>query len=226
MMAARTVNIGAFLRFGQREHIYDLFENGTVYCNTLMFFRDHENPAIGDKYEGTSKIFNTTQIKSFEITIPGDQPNPPIRLNPSSMHLREFYSDPIANLYCLYTVDTDEVIRKETYRIDEQMTRFDASHLIIIHTPGVFIEKMVEAIRAEKRYAKYGFVDYYDKKTYSGDLTMFHKPNEFAYQKEFRFVIGNDVHEPLILKLGTLKDISIVLEATALPDLEFRRNAI
>lgn len=225
-MPVRTVNIGGFLRFGRKEHIYDLFENGTVYCNTLKFFRDHENPAIGDKYEGTSRLVNTAQIKSFEITIPGDQSTRPIKLNPSSIHLREFYSDPILNLYCLYTVDTDEVIKKEIYRIDEEMTRFEASHLIIIHTPGVFIERMVKAIRTADRHAEYGFVDYYDKKTYSGDLNLFHKPNEFAYQKEFRFVIGNDVQQPLILKLGSLKDISIVLEATALPSLEFRRIAI
>lgn len=47
-MPARTVSIGGLLKFGQKEHIYNLFENGTVYCNTLKFFRDHEKPAIDD----------------------------------------------------------------------------------------------------------------------------------------------------------------------------------
>jgi hypothetical protein len=224
MEISKTVNIAAFIKFGQKEHILDLYENGTVYCNTLQYFRNHENVAIGDKYEGTTKITNSTDIRFFELTFPNDDARKPIRLNPSALHLRQFYSNPLANLYCLYTVDTDEVLKEKVYKINGALTQFDSTNFLIIHTPGVFIERMTKAIRAAKYNGQYGFVDYYDKVKYNGELSMFNKPNEFAYQKEFRFLLENHVEEPVILTLGSLQDISIILETQDIEKLEFKKN--
>jgi hypothetical protein len=216
-----TINIGGLIRFGQKEHILDLFENGLVYCNTIKYFRELENKARGDRYEGTSRITNSVHITNFELTFP-DNSHPPLKLHPKSFHLREFYDNPIGNLYCLFAVYTDEIRKKGIYKIDMKMNQFEASHFIIIHTPGEFIRRIREELQKLNYEYKDGLVKYYNKQTFNGTLTMFDKSDEYAYQNEFRFLIGNDGQKPLILKLGSLKDISLVLEAKDLEHLEFR----
>ncbi len=40
-----------FLKIGQEEHIKDLYENGTIYLNTIEYFRKIEDEELrGNKY--------------------------------------------------------------------------------------------------------------------------------------------------------------------------------
>jgi hypothetical protein len=36
----------AFLKFGVKEHILDLYENGTVYMNTIQYFKELEDKEL------------------------------------------------------------------------------------------------------------------------------------------------------------------------------------
>lgn len=79
-----------FFKFGSEEHITDLFENGTIYFNTIDYFQKLEEQGLrGDKYEGTTKITNHKSDKlKLTITIPETREEIPIKL--SKFHLREF----------------------------------------------------------------------------------------------------------------------------------------
>jgi hypothetical protein len=49
-----------FLKLGSEENILDLFENGTIYMNTIEYFRKVEDEELrGDKYEGVSRVINS-----------------------------------------------------------------------------------------------------------------------------------------------------------------------
>jgi hypothetical protein len=48
----------------------------------------------------------------------------------------------------------------------------------------------------------HGFIDCYDKENISRHLTLFDKPKEFKYQKEFRFYVENDKIEPIKIQTG------------------------
>jgi hypothetical protein len=44
--------IKLFLKLGSEKNILDLFENGTIYMNTIEYFRKVEDEELrGDKYE-------------------------------------------------------------------------------------------------------------------------------------------------------------------------------
>ena len=48
-------NIKAFIKFGSEKNILDLYTNGTVFLNTIQYFRNIEDGELrGDKYEGVS----------------------------------------------------------------------------------------------------------------------------------------------------------------------------
>ena len=51
--------VSFFLKFGKSNDILDLYENGTVYLNTIQYFRTLEDRELrGDSYEGASRIIN------------------------------------------------------------------------------------------------------------------------------------------------------------------------
>ncbi|NOQ26297.1 MAG: hypothetical protein GQ564_13110 [Bacteroidales bacterium] len=54
------IRIGMFLKLGSYENIRDLYENGTVYLNTIQYFRNLEdNELRGDNYEDSTRIVNS-----------------------------------------------------------------------------------------------------------------------------------------------------------------------
>ena len=84
-----------FIKFGQKKNILDLYENGTLFFNTIEYFRklESEQGVRGDNYEGTVKLTNFSDKDNvdFKITIP--ETGKIINLKPNKLHLREFLSD-------------------------------------------------------------------------------------------------------------------------------------
>lgn len=194
-----------FLKFGAEKHIKDLYENGTVYLNTIEYFRKCEDEELrGDKYEGASRIINS---------LPGSFHIPSINhtVNYEKIHVKEAYDTLVGNFHCLYCVSSYGFPDPNSFQIDSRNTRF-GTHCIIIKQPGVFIKKVEDALTQKGYKFRHDLVKYYDKSTYSGDLTLFHKSLEFEYQKEFRFSVENQVLEPIKLNIGGMKEYSEILK--------------
>jgi hypothetical protein len=197
--------IQAFLKFGAENHINDLYENGTVYLNTIEYFRKCEDEELrGDEYEGTNRIINS---------LPGSFIIPGINhtVNYEKVHVKEAYDIVVGNLYCIYCISSHGFPNPSDFEIDTRNIRF-GTHCIIIKEPGTFIKKVEDALREGSHKFSHNLVKYYDKSTYSGELTLFHKSLEFEYQKEFRFSVENSVLEPIILNIGSMKEYSEVLK--------------
>ena len=94
-----------FFKFGSEENITDLFENGTIYFNTIDYFQRLEGQGLrGDDYEGTTKIINPKSDKlKLTITISETEKEIPIKL--SKFHLREFLKDIKGNLFLCIVLD-------------------------------------------------------------------------------------------------------------------------
>src|SRR5689334_22168207 len=71
--------IYVFGKIGRREHMLDLFHNGTVYMPQLRHYRTQENPAVGDKDEGYFASYSpanptfrlTVRVGHHELPLPG-----------------------------------------------------------------------------------------------------------------------------------------------------------
>ncbi|HSZ72197.1 MAG TPA: hypothetical protein VK750_05935 [Cytophagaceae bacterium] len=192
---------------GKEEHIYDMFENGTLYCRALQVFRKIEDGNVrGDKHEGAQRIINSPP-GSFEIPTA----NGPVKINYEKLHLVESQEGVYGNVFCLYAVTANDVNESLVVDFDPRVSEFGTHALAIKNMPLFFT--MLEAKLDEMNLSyDHGLVEYYDASSHSGSLSVFHKPSEYAYQKEFRLYIQNEdkEHKPLTIQLGSLKEISEV----------------
>lgn len=188
----------AFLKFGSLENMTDLLENGTIYMNPIQFFRKIEDEELrGDEYEGASKIINSLP-GTFKV------PNIERELSYQKLHLVESYKEVLGNIYSLYCISSHGFPNPFDFKVDLRNNRF-GTHCVLIKDNQYFLESLEKELKGQGLKYRHGFINYYDKKTKSGKLNLFEKPNEFEYQKEFRIYVENDQIEPIVLRLGSLK---------------------
>ena len=191
--------IKMFLKFGSQDNIEDLYNNGTVFLNTIEYFRKQEdNELRGDKYEGASKIINSL-LGTFRI------PNVDKDFRYEKVHLRKSYQTLLGNLYCLYCISSFAFPNPLDFKIDERNLRF-GTHCLMIKDNKYFLDSIEKELVNKGLEFYHGFVNYYDKETICKDLTLFDKPSEFEYQKEFRFYVHNNKLKPIKLRIGSLHD--------------------
>jgi len=191
----------AFLKFGEREHMEDLLQNGTIYMNSLYYFRKHsKHTARHDKYEGISSLYNypTGIIEDKARTI---------RVECQSVQISESYEKTLGNIYSLYCVSSYHIKDPFGFQIDKKNLAF-GSFCIFVKDSLEFISRIKIALNKLGLPFNRGFVDYYNCKEMNGKVTLFDKPNSFEYQNEYRFYVYRESTEPLVLKIGNLKDIA------------------
>jgi len=192
-----THTIKMFLKFGSQENIQDLFDDGTIYLNTIEYFRKIEDQGLrGDKYEGASKIINSLP-GTFRI------PNVDKEFGYKKIHLKESYEFILGNLYCLYCISSHGFPNSIDFNIDERNLGF-GTHCLMIKDNQYFLNSIERELNKNGIKYHHGFVEYYDKDKVSKDLNPFEKPTEFEYQKEFRFYIYNDTISPISFRIGSL----------------------
>jgi len=211
-----TYTIAVFLKFGREQDIADLFNNGTIYINSIQYFRNIEDGKLrGDQYEGVSDIINSLpgQFEVLGKTIPYER-----------LHLPKAFETVYGNIYSLYCVSSYGFPSPEDVIIDTRVRNF-GSHLIIINQPGEFLKRIQRSLDLAGLKYHHGFVDYYDRFAINRKVTLFEKPKEYEYQKEFRIYVKRDQITPLVIKIGSLKDIATVHPSSVVTELTFR-NAV
>jgi hypothetical protein len=206
--------IKLFLKIGKEEHIKDLYENGTIYINTVDYFRNFEDGELrGDKYEGASEIINSLP-GTFKI------PGIDTEIKYQKVHLKKSYDTVLGNIYSLYCISSKGFPNPLDFRLDEKNLRF-GSHCLLIKDNQYFFDKIKSELKNNGYDFRHGFVDYYDKYSVSNKkLTLFDKPKEFEYQKEFRFYVYNKELKPIKIQIGSLKGKAEIIEAEKLTTLK------
>lgn len=196
--------INMFLKFGSEENVTDLFDNGTIYLNTLQYFRTIEDAELrGDNYEGIS------QIKNYP---PGDFEISAINFKGKyiSLHLKNAFEEVRGNIYSLYCISSFAIPNPSNFSIDERVKGF-GSHCLMVIDNQEFLERIQKALQKRNLIYRHGFVSYYDRYVINGKITLFQKPLEFDYQNEFRIYVESNATEPVVLKIGNLKNIAQIV---------------
>lgn len=191
----------SFIKFGQEEHILDMFNNGNIYLNTIQSFRSFEDNCLrGDKYEGVSKIINypkgNLEIKSINY-----------KAEYLSLQVRESFEHVVGNIFSLYCISSFHIPNPLEFKIDEKITEF-GTHCIIIKDNVEFLKRMEDCFKTNGITLHHDFVSYYNASNFNGKLNVFQKPNEYSYQNEFRFYADSGLTKPLILNIGSLSEIA------------------
>jgi len=189
-----------FIKVGKKEHIVDLQQKGTIFMNTVGYFINYEERQLrGDKDEGITGIFQGKKLELFKNEAPLGYSN--------SFSLKIRDGEKRGNIYSLIAITTQD--DPETFKIDGKNKEFGDS-FILIYDVQEFIRRIEEELKAKNYEYRYGLVQYYDPKEYSGELDVFCKQNCFKYQNEFRFFVKKAEDGPLIIKIGSIEDISRV----------------
>jgi hypothetical protein len=212
-----------FFKFGSEKDITDLFENGTIFFNTIDYFQRLESQGVrGDKYEGTTKITNHKSDKlKLTITIPETEKEIPFKL--SKFHLREFLKDIKGNLYSLYCLRHQDVLEIDDFKIDQRVKEF-GTHFIIIKKPEIFINLICNELEKNKFDYQMKQVEYYEKEKMNGEISLFHKTTEFEYQKEFRIVLFNNEIKIKTIQIGSLKEYAEVFKVDVIDTMKIVRR--
>ncbi len=206
---ADNVYIKSFLRFSQKKFLVDLQKYGTVYMNPLDSFRKIEDEELrGDSYEGVTRISNHSH-GTFEI--------PSIGYTGVYEHIHycEKSEFVLGNILSLFCVSSNECPDPMKFTIDQRMKRF-GSHILMIKDNPEFLNRIRQSLVENKTPFREGFVEYYDRNTINGKIDVFQKPNEFAYQREFRIFAYQKKIAPMVLQLGNLEKISELLPIHAI----------
>ena len=200
-----------FLKFGEEKYIMDLYENGTIYMNSIQFFREFEDDKLrGDSYEGISKIANYSHGE-FEI------PKLNFKGKYQAIHLCESEEVVLGNIYSLYCISSHGWEKPEDVYIDNKIKEF-GSHCLMIKDCKKFINLIKDKLNELNLEFCSGFVDYYDKDKANQNITPFDKIMEFEYQKEFRFCVERNSIDALQFSIGSLKEISELFPCEAIID--------
>ena len=211
--------IKLFLKLGSEENILDLFENGTIYMNTIEYFRKVEDEELrGDKYEGVSRVINS---------LPGTFKIPGIdrEFNYIKVHLKESYKEVLGNIYSLYAISSKGFPNPLDFKFDERNLRF-GTHGVMIKDLPLFFNKIENELKKNNLKFNHGFVDYYDKEEVSREITLFEKPLEFEHQKEFRFYVENDKIKPIKIQIGSMKDYAEILKIEDILELKLEVKSL
>jgi hypothetical protein len=188
------------LKFGQRDHLEQLREGGVVYMNPQTYFAKLEADALrSDRFEGADRIIQPNALKRLivqsnvdarKLTIPASQLRGPLRLSLGP-----------CNIYCMFAVT-----EPARFSVDERCFGFGDSFVIVWDTQA-FVDRLTAAARAVHLDLQYRLVEY-DPNVLSGETGPFRKPATFAYQNEFRFVVQPGSCDAIVLRLGSLIDIT------------------
>lgn len=201
-----------FLKIGAKEHIEDLHQNGTVYMNTLSYFRRVDDSLRGDPNEGAINLTNPKNATIRFSLLDKD-------IKPVSLRYGSFVKT--GNLYCLYSISSNWFPNPLDFKFDQQNIEF-GSLCLLIKQPGVFIARVENELKRLGYNYKHNFVKYYEEEEHLKNLTPFHKSKAYAYQKEFRFFIENEKDEPIKISIGSMKSYSEICEAKDLTSIELK----
>jgi hypothetical protein len=206
------VTVHGFLKIGKEEHIDLLQKRGVIYCNTVEYFRTLEEKEKGRKdiREGAKSSLKAHDLKLF---LDKDRKQEiPITITKAHLHTHD-PDDLKTHLYCLYVIRSEHVTGKPF--IDSRNIKFGDKALLITDTQE-FLNRFKKGAGESIDYSN-GFVRYYDEDKDHSNLTIYHKPDFFLYQSEYRFHIKNKSDRALQFEIGSIEDISIKFDADMLP---------
>ncbi len=210
-------------RRGKTEYIKNLFEEGEIYMNTVDFIRDCDNNQDrSDPYDSIQERQFLGDVKIKMCDVGQDINKDGVSLNGKDGVLIIDSNDK-GNIYCLSGIYTKDLLDKT--EITEFKTKSFGESLIVISSPGIFIQRIKTAL-FEAGYKDIIFkpVDYYPNE-YSGHVGPFKKHQNFSHQREFRLYVPNSDNKPIKINIGSIKDIAIMKESCCLR-FEFTDNRI
>jgi len=217
MKTTYTYTLSLLIKIGQKKHIDQLQKTGLIHSETVKYFREHEIEEIELRRDTREGAQSSIRIKDLKLLV--ENKDLPITFKNARFNTFNLELD-LTHIFCLYAVTPD--LADGQLFIDKKVIKFGDTALLITD-PGEFI-KRVENATKEKFRCTFKPVQYYPNTNDYTRLTIFDKPNSFSFQREFRFHFDHIDKDYLEFKIGSLSDISVIIESEKLPELTMRKE--
>ncbi len=212
------INYHLFIKFGEKEYMKKLFEEGELFLNTVDYYTKQKNKEIGDSWED---VVWTCPITDFEARVN----NTVITAPSGSLQIHE--PNLSQNLYCLWSLDDDIVL--DTMNKDDNSVIIDTRDYndfvnnsevcyVVITNLEAFIDRVKNELNKRNLKSKFGSVEYFREDKHVGVVHRFMKRNKYKKQNEFQIIVDNKDNSPLKINIGSMKDIAHYFEG----NLEFK----
>lgn len=194
------------IKFGARRDMEDLRQHGTIFMNTVEYFRNLEDKGdIGDKDEGLELCHQSGRV-SAKITTPDGQSILLTEENGlTGQILTRINAVDSQNIFCMYAIK----YCGKKLAVDMRNLVFGDTYVCI--TNGrLFLERLRAAAAKAKVCISGGFVEYVPRDGHHGKMGIYRKFNSYSYQNEYRFVLSPGFSTPYSLVLGDISDITII----------------
>jgi hypothetical protein len=192
------------------------FLDGNLYLNTNTYYGEVDRSDVV-RFDPQDGIDESRQVK--EVAIADERGNwIPIGglINPVTFRSEQSSS---VNILCMYAMND-----RAGERFDERNLNFGDA--------AVYIADLLEFIRRVKAAATesgkdvlQGLVRYVKKETHDGPMGPFRKFSEHSYQNEFRFVFTGGNESACRLRVGDLRDITVLGPSAEIPKMWQSLNA-
>lgn len=210
-------NYSSFIKFGEKEYMEKLYNEGEVFCRSIDYFPtiDDEN-FRGDKIDGIAYLMQMHNLKiSHQGNVIVTSDNGQIfGRNPSQK----------GNIYCLFGLSS-ETLNCKSKASQKLILNLDSlgfgDTVIWIFDPAEFIKRVRKAVLKEGFQIEISPIVYLDYETYEGELSPFTKSKKYEPQCEVRFWIPNAMNVDQTFKIGNISDISELMSRDMLDKVEY-----
>lgn len=190
----------------------NFYEKGELYFNTFDFFRNLEytNDGRADSNEYCAYHYAGDRIKDVSLSLyHNGLDQPPLRFvggkELEELTITTGEEKEYTHLYSLSSIDLEWSLNNN-YIIDTSNFANTKNYVVVILNTNEFINRVVHHLENYVFQAK--FIEYVDKKSYTGVMGPFRKFNDYALQNEYRIAVNFKTKEPKIIYLGSLSDIA------------------
>jgi len=213
-------NIFCLIKFGKKEHLENLMNNGQMRFGAIDAFAQSKEKERGDKFEGALNIMNG-QFSKIEYNHP-DIGRGSFTPTPNTLGtIIHFTDDPY---YCFSSYALTSGCFKDTdnHKIDERMSEFGEFSLVI-KEPIIFLEqvkKKLKHLNLKFAYKLTEYKDYNQEGTFG--VNLFSKTNDLQHQFEHRILIQSERREKeIFLEIGSIADFCFLSRTDEMLQTEF-----
>lgn len=214
------------LKFGTEKNLKSL-QSGIMYMKNLAYYVNQEkkdsDDVIGDQYDGVMLMqdmkINIRNLETHDVTMSFDAPKVTMDFG--------YMKCPV---FCLFRYDERNRLNETTEDGEEllgfsqeqvkYMSEFGDS-VLVIKNPNEFIRRVTLAMKKNNLTFAKGNVQYFEGNSLEcfqdikeeSSHVAFWKRKKYAYQQEYRLLVGKQVEDHYILNIGDISDISQIMKS-------------
>lgn len=208
-----------YFKFGAEKDMLDLLRNGTIYCNSLSYFAKEHKSGRYDTDELVVKVVTKFDCKTVFYNEQG------VKMKIYSTQTKDVVMNPFGNLYCLYSLNIDNVPVNSYHMFHRNMIDF-GSHVVIIKNSYEFMRRLVDELGKSGIAHNKNFINYVSMKGFDGEKDFFTKDIAYRHQKEYRIHLETNSTEPYCFSIGSIENIAEIEEVDNIKELSMEGDQL